>query len=242
MWGAFIQTDSPLVTEVVARSGLDWLVIDRQHGANGGPDRLFALLNAAELAGVPTIVRIPWKTDFSAAMAALDLGAQGVIVPMVDNAEEAAAIASATRYPPDGSRSFGPIATGLRRTPYVLAENNAATLVLTQIETVSGYAHVEEILAVPGVDGAYIGPQDLTITHGVWTPSPKDNPALNQMSERILTVAHEAGKIAVAHTFDAVEAVHWAAMGFDMVIAAGDAALVGAAAASTMATLRASAG
>ena len=98
LWGAFIGSNSALAAELMAQAGFDWLVIDLQHAPTGGSEQLAAMLRAT--GSTPTLVRIPWKTDYGTAMAALDAGAQGLIVPMLDTADEAARIAGAAGISP----------------------------------------------------------------------------------------------------------------------------------------------
>src|SRR6202035_4140434 len=90
----------------MAHAGFDWLVIDLQHAPAGGSEQLAAMLRAT--CSIPTLVRIPWKTDYGPDKDALDAGGQGLIVPMLDTAEEQKRIAVACRYPSAGYRSFGP--------------------------------------------------------------------------------------------------------------------------------------
>ena len=236
LWGAFLGSNSPGTAELMARAGFDWLVIDQQHAPTGGSEQLAALLRAT--GEVPTLVRIPWKTDFAAAMTALDAGAQGVIVPMMDDAAQAAAIAGACRYPPRGQRSFGPWRVASRIEGYSTEMADEFVLCLVQIETRDGLDNVEEILAVDGVDGAYIGPQDLSLSHGAGLNWRTDNPVLHELSERVLRACREAGKIAVAHTADPSDALHWGGLGFDMVTATSDGALLAAGAVAAVRTLR----
>lgn len=239
LWGAFVGTNSPLAAEIMARSGFDWLVVDLQHAPANGPQQLASMLTATSVADVPTLVRIPWKTDFAAAMTALDAGAQGVIVPMLDTADEAAAAAAACKYPPNGFRSFGPWRVGMLHENYAPETGDHHAVCLAQIETRSGMDNVQAILDVPGVDGAYIGPQDLSLSHGGNLNWRTDNALLHDLVERVLKACQEAGKISVAHTADPDDAVHWARLGFDMVTATSDTRLLGIGAASAVRTLHA---
>ena len=118
LWGAFVSSDSPHVAEIMGRSGFDWLVVDTQHAPVSGSGNLALMISAAGIAGSRVLVRIPWKTDFAAAMWALDAGADGVLAPMIDSAEEAAAIAGACRYPQlvSGASARGAYPSSTRRT------------------------------------------------------------------------------------------------------------------------------
>ena len=236
LWGAFISSNSALAAELMAQAGFDWLVIDLQHAPAGGPEQLAAMLRAT--GGTPTLVRIPWKTDFGTAMAALDAGAHGLIVPMVDTPEEAAAIAGACRYPSAGYRSWGPWRAG-QAPGYSPGQGDGHVLCLVQIETRAAIDNLDAIVAVPGIDGAYIGPQDLSLSHGGGLNWRTDNPVLHELSERILKSCRQAGKLAVAHTAEPQDARHWGALGFDMVTATSDTRLISVAGASAVELLRA---
>jgi len=237
LWGAFIGSNSALAAELMAQAGFDWLVIDLQHAPTGGSEQVAAMLRAT--GGTPALVRIPWKTDYGTAMAALDAGAHGLIVPMLDTPEEAAAIAGACRYPPAGHRSFGPWRAGLLTPGYTPGDGDRHVLCLVQIETRAAIENLDAIVAVPGIDGAYIGPQDLSLSHGGGLSWRTDNVVLHELSERVLKSCQRAGKLAVAHTAEPDDALHWGALGFDMVTATSDTRLISVAAASAVEKLRA---
>lgn len=237
LWGAFLGSNSAMCAELMAKAGFDWLVVDTQHAPSSGSEQLAAMLRAT--AGVPTLVRIPWKSDLAAAMTALDAGAQGLIVPMLDTAEEAALIAGACRYPPRGFRSFGPWRAALQVDDYGTADGDDAALCFVQIETRSGIENLDAIVDVPEVDGAYIGPQDLSLSHDGGLSWRTDNQALHELCERVVKACRRAGKLAIAHTADPDDALHWGRVGFDLVTATSDTRLVGIAAADAITTLRA---
>ena len=112
-------------------------------------------------------------------------------------------------------------------------------LCLVQIETRAAIDNLDAIVAVPGIDGAYIGPTDLSLSHGGGLNWRADNAVLHELSERVLESCHRAGKLAVAHTSDPGDALHWAGLGFDMVTATSDTRLISASAASAVEKLRA---
>jgi 4-hydroxy-2-oxoheptanedioate aldolase len=240
LWGAFLSSNSPIAAELMARAGFDWLVVDQQHAPVGGSEQLAAMLRAT--GDTPTLVRIPWKSDFGAAMTALDAGAHGLIVPMLDTAEEAALIAGACRYPPRGYRSFGPWRIGMQFDEYGTDDGDDLAMCLVQIETKAGIDNVDAIVNVPGVDGAYIGPQDLSLSNGGGLSWRADNKVLHELCERVLDACRRAGKIAVAHTADPGDARHWGELGFDMVTATSDTRLLGVSAAAALETLRSALG
>jgi 4-hydroxy-2-oxoheptanedioate aldolase len=238
-FGAWSILPSPFATELLARAGFDWMCVDCQHGQIGSIESLMPLLQVMNRHDVPAFVRIPWKNSVNFAMYSLDYGAQGVIVPMVDTPGEAAEIAAALRYPPLGARSWAPVRANLEIEGYTPERGNELVCCLIMIETRSALRHVEEILAVPGVDGAYIGPSDLLIAHGADSPPSTDNPLLAEMAERVLSACRDTGKIAGIHNFGPEGAAVWAERGFPLVTMSEDAALVHAGSTAQVQRLRA---
>ena len=123
-----------------------------------------AMVQAAAIRGTPVLVRVPWNEP-GAIMRALDAGAEGVIVPMVNTPDEARAAAGASRYPPLGFRSWGALRSGMAQPGFNPALGNEQTICLVMIETHEAVDNVEAILDVPGVDGVFVGPNDLAISH-----------------------------------------------------------------------------
>ena len=160
--GGWCAMGSAFALELVCSTGPDYVVVDCQHGLAGDP--LHHLLQAADAMRVPTLVRLPVK-DFGAVQRALDAGASGVIVPMVNDEDDARAAVLAAKYPALGERSFGPVRARLRL-PVALEAANRRTLCLVQIETGEALANLSSILDVDGIDGVYVGPADLAISLG----------------------------------------------------------------------------
>jgi 4-hydroxy-2-oxoheptanedioate aldolase len=158
--GAFASSSSPLLAELLAAAGAEFVIVDLQHGEATTAD-LPGMIRAIDLGGALPLVRVPW-CEPSVIMRALDAGAEGVVVPMVEDAEQAALAARASRYAPMGNRSFGPM-----RKPLGVADANAAIRCYPMVETPRGLANVEEIMAVDGVDGVFVGPVDLGICLGI---------------------------------------------------------------------------
>lgn len=161
--GLFIGLPSPASVEVVAASGPDFLCLDGEHSSFRG-ELLSNMLRAAELHRVPAIVRVPEGAPWLIAEV-LDAGAQGVLVPRVSSAAQAAQAVSAARFPPEGRRGAGPgrvAGYGYGVLPY-LDRAREETFVAVQIETPEAIADIDAILAVPGVDLAFIGPGDLGV-------------------------------------------------------------------------------
>jgi 4-hydroxy-2-oxoheptanedioate aldolase len=162
--GGSCATGQPFVAELIAQQGFDFVLLDAQHGLYAG-DALLQCLIAVEGRGVAPLVRVP-SSDPAGIGMVLDAGAHGVVVPMIETPADAERAVAACRYYPDGARSFGPLRASLRlgRDPRALADT---VLCLVMVETARGVDHIEEIAAVPGVDGVFIGPADLAITYGL---------------------------------------------------------------------------
>jgi 4-hydroxy-2-oxoheptanedioate aldolase len=153
---------------------------------------------------------------------ALDAGAAGVIVPLVDTAADAAAAVAASRYPPVGRRSYGPMRSALRIGPEP-AVANASVVVLAMIETPQGLANVEEIAATPGLDGLYVGPSDLTLAVGGATPAdPSVADVFAKALVRVRAACEAAGIAAGIHTASGTIAAERLAEGFTFVTIASD--------------------
>lgn len=196
--GYWVVLDSPVSTERIARLGYDYVALDAQHGLlgyNGMLTGLMAIDASAQAAGV---VRVE-ANNATAIGKALDAGAVAVIVPLVNNAQDAADAVKAAKYPPHGIRSYGPMRSALRVGP-VPAEADATTMVFAMIETPGGLENVEEIAAVEGLDGLYVGPSDLALAIGAAFPG---DPAIKDDFEaalkRVSAAAQDAGIAAGIH-------------------------------------------
>ena len=153
---------------------------------------------------------------------ALDAGAAGVIVPLVNTAEDAATAVAASRYPPAGVRSYGPTRSGMRIGP-APAEADSAVVVLAMIETADGLANVEEIAATPGLDGLYIGPSDLTLAVGGAGPAdPAVADAFESALGRVRRACEANGLAAGLHTRSGEEAAQRMSEGFTLLTVASD--------------------
>jgi 4-hydroxy-2-oxoheptanedioate aldolase len=219
--GYWVALDSPTSTERIASLGYDYVSLDGQHGLFGYSGML-AALTAIDAAGRAVgMVRVA-ANDPTQIGRALDAGAVGVIVPLVNSAEEAAAAVAASRYPPVGIRSYGPTRAMLRIGP-APADTNRTVIVLAMIETAEGLANVEEIAATPGLDGLYIGPSDLTIAVGGAAPGdPSVTDAFEAALVRIRQACEANGIAAGLHTRSGEEAAKRIPEGFTLLTVAGD--------------------
>lgn len=205
--------DCPGATERLARLGYDYLCLDGQHGLFGYSGMVSGLMAIDAAGGAAGVVRVA-ANDPPLIGRALDAGAAGVIVPLIDTAEQAAAAVAAGRYPPEGNRSYGPMRAGLRIGPEP-AQANAAVLVLAMIETAEGLSNVEAICATPGLDGIYVGPVDLCLALGGTYPGdPAVSAVFDAALDRILRAARSAGIAAGIHVFDGATATARFADGF----------------------------
>jgi 4-hydroxy-2-oxoheptanedioate aldolase len=192
--GYWSTLDAPMATERISRLGYDFVTLDAQHGLLGYSGILHGLLAIDAGQTAVGLVRVE-NNDLTVIGKALDAGAVGVIVPLVNTAADAAAAVAATKYPPVGGRSYGPARSALRIGP-VPAAANAATLVFAMIETPDGLANVEAICATAGLDGIYVGPSDLTIAVGGGYPG---DPAVETEFQAALeTIAKAAAAAGVA--------------------------------------------
>ena len=238
--GYWITLDSPVSTERIARTGYDYVCLDLQHGLLAYPG-LLAGMTAIDAAGAAVgVVRVE-ANDPTYIGKALDAGAGGVIVPLVDDATQAAAAVAAATYPPTGRRSYGPMRSGLRVGP-VPAESDAATLVLAMIETPQGLTNVAEICATPGIDGVYVGPSDLCLAVGGAFPN---DPAVAEEFEAALKTVREAaaaaGVAAGIHTASGQQAAQRLAEGYTFATVSSDLVHLEQAAAAHLATATATA-
>lgn len=165
--GLWLGMCSGYAAEMVAGAGFDWLLIDAEHAPNT-LDSVLAQLQALAPHPAHPVVRSAWN-DIVEIKRLLDVGATTLLIPMVQNANEAQRAVASTRYPPQGVRGVGAAlarASQWNRTPNYLKRANDQICVLVQVETVSAMAEIEAICAVDGVDGVFIGPSDLAADMG----------------------------------------------------------------------------
>lgn len=186
--GCWLSLASPYTTEVAATAGFDWLLVDGEHSPNDIP-MLLAQLQV--MGDVPAVVRLP-DGDPVKIKQALDIGAQSILIPMVDTAEEAEMLVRACRFPPAGTRGVGAFLARASRfgaIPDYVATADAEICLIVQIESQSALDNLDAILAVDGVDGAFIGPSDLAADLG---RSPAE-PEMRRLVMETLTRIDAAG-------------------------------------------------
>ncbi len=231
-FGLWAVLPGQLGAEILAASGPDYVCVDCQHGVVSY-SQMVAMLAAIDAAGATPLARVA-TNDLTHIGKALDAGARGIIVPLVESAGDAARAAAACRYPPEGNRSYGPI-----RAPIVLGSRepemlNRDTLCLVMVETKGGLQNVEEIVRTPGVDGVYIGPADLALSLGVNQGSEEHAAAV----ERIRAACELGGVAAGMHTTSGEGAGRYAEAGFDAVTCGMDSVFLSEAARRQLAAAR----
>lgn len=235
--GTFAAIPHPVAVEVTAQARPDFICIDWEH-AQIARDAIENLVRAADINGVPAMVRVPGHAP-EAIAAALDSGARGVLVPRVSSGEQAAAAVQATRYPPLGSRGVGPgRAAGYGyRIPDYLGRANAETLLAVQVETAAGLGNAEEIAAVEGVDVVFVGPGDLSVSIDAMGPAGAER--LNAAIETIFAAALRGGKVAGIFCAGPEDVARRAKAGASFFILASDAMFLGAGVSAGLAAARA---
>jgi 4-hydroxy-2-oxoheptanedioate aldolase len=220
---AWSQLPDALTVEALAATAVDAVTLDMQHGGHHEDSVLRAIAPIA-VAAKPALVRIP-VGRFDMASRALDFGAQAVIAPMVNTLDDARAFAAAMKYPPVGARSWGPFFARTRLGGGDgrdwMRQSNAETLAFAMVETRAALAIVDDILAVPGIDGVLVGPSDFSIA---WTSGATVDPSLEAMMEAIGHVAARAcaaGKHAAIYVVDPALVGRYVGMGYRL-IALGD--------------------
>jgi 4-hydroxy-2-oxoheptanedioate aldolase len=238
--GGWLSIGNPYTAEVMANLGFDWLCVDLQHGVIDYQD-MVAMLPAISTTATTPLVRVPWNEPYEI-MKALDAGAYGVIVPMVNNRDEAVRAVAACRYPPDGMRSFGPIRAALYGGRGYAAEANAEIACIVMIETAEGIENLRDIVTTPGVDGVYIGPSDLALALGMAPVGDNDDPRHAAVVERIRAACHAAGIAVGIHTSSVEFTRRYVDAGFQFVTLGSDSGFMSRAASLELRSVRGKAG
>ena len=194
--GLFVNSHSPTVAEQLAYSGYDWLLVDTQHGPMHN-EKLSAMLSGIANGGAKSLVRVGAYNDRPGIQQALDLGADGVLVPYINTAEEARQAVSCTKYPTAGTRSvYFPQRSMNKAGLLGYAGNfNKDGIVALQVETASCIEHIAEIAAVPGVDILFLGQNDLCMSMGLFEkyefPHMYTSPELNAATTKLMEHARK---------------------------------------------------
>jgi 4-hydroxy-2-oxoheptanedioate aldolase len=223
--GLWLGLANNYTAELIGSAGFDWLLIDGEHAPNTLQTMVGQLQAIAPFASHP-IVRPAWA-DHVALKQILDLGVQTVLAPMVDNAEQAAEIVRATRYPPAGIRGVGSAlarASQFNRTADYLTTANEEICVLVQIESLQAVKELDKILTVDGVDGVFIGPADLSASLGyIGQPN---HPEVVKVIEQSIAKIVAAGKAPGILMADKQQAKHYLSLGALFVAVGSDIGLL----------------
>lgn len=234
--GCWLGIPSSYSAEIMGHQGFDWVCVDTQHGAIDYTSA-FPMLQAISLTPAMPFVRVPWNEP-SIIMKYCDAGAYGIVVPMIETADDARAAVRAIRYPPVGIRSYGPNRVPMYAgTDYGSKANDEIALIL-MIETEKALENLEEIASVPGIDAFYIGPADLSQALGLGPAYDANNPKHAAAVTRVREAAESHGIIPGIHTSGSVLSNRYLQEGFKMVMLTTDTAGVIANAKSEMAAIQ----
>lgn len=236
-FGVWLNTGSHIVAELAGHSGFDWCLVDGEHG----PQTLSEMVQQLQaLASTPThaVVRVP---DAQAWMIkqVLDIGAQTVLVPMVDTGEQAAEMGRAIRYPPLGNRGMGAAiarASSFGAMADYVRDAGDQTCLLVQAESAAALENIDEIANAQGVDGVFIGPADLSADMGY--PGNADHPDVLAAIDHMIDRIHAADKISGILTFAPERSRYYADRGVGFVGIGADVAIFGRALRATVDAVR----
>ena len=223
--GLWLSLANPYTAELCATAGFDWLLIDGEHSPNDLRTVLAQLQAVAPYRAHP-VVR-PVKADVAGIKLLLDIGAQSLLVPMIDTAEEAREVVAATRYPPHGVRGVGSAVARASRWGDIkdyVAHAGDQTCVLVQVETAKALGSIERICAVDGIDGVFIGPADLAASMG--HPGKPGEPEVQRAIDDAIRRIVACGKAAGTLTSDLALAQKYLTLGCSFVAAGIDARLL----------------
>ena len=201
--GSWITIGSNTIAEILANAGFDWLVVDLEH-TTISLEQAGEIIRTIELSGVPSLVRLT-SNDENQIKRVMDAGAQGIVVPMVQDAGDAVRAVAATRYPPLGNRGVGLARAqqyGASFKEYLAwqADINFGPVVIVQIEHIDAVDNLKEILSVSGVDAFIIGPYDLSCSMGI--PGEFENPKFIKTMERIIKISSELNAVSGLHVVE----------------------------------------
>ena len=221
---AWLTLEGPASAAAVAAAGFDSVTLDLQHGAAEPHDaaRIFA---AIEIAGSVPLARTRWK-DPAELMRTLDVGARGIICPMVGSRAEAEAFVTACRYPPEGIRSYGPVHGALGAGREHVTRANEIVLTFAMIETAEGFGNLDQIASTPGLNGLYVGPSDLSLGLGLDTFADLGDPLLLEALDAVVAAAKRHEIVAGVHAPSPERSAAMAERGFRFVTPAVDTSVI----------------
>lgn len=223
--GIWLTSGAAVLAELAGNAGFDWCLIDGEHGPNTVSEML-PQLQALAISDTPAVIRIA-NAEAWMVKQALDLGCQTVLVPMVDDAQTADAMAKAMRYPPEGNRGMGAAlarATSFGSVADYPITANQEICLLVQAESVAALNNIDAIAATDGVDGVFVGPADLSADMGY--PGQAGHPKVEAAIDHMIARITAAGKIAGIITFDEARLKEYAEKGVTFLGVGGDMAVL----------------
>lgn len=226
-FGLFLNAHSPTIAEQLAHSGYDWLLVDTQHGPMHY-EKLSAMLCAISNGGAKSLVRVGGYSDRPGIQQALDLGADGVLIPYINTAEEAREAVSCTKYPRVGTRSVYFPQRSMNKAGLLgyAGSANQNTIVALQVETASCIEHMEEIAAVPGIDILFLGQNDLCMSMGLYEkyefPHMYTSPELGAATQKLIDNARKNNVILGLFLFGTARVGEFLEKGFTFISIGND--------------------
>lgn len=221
-FGAWLSIPSTLSAQVLSHAGYDYICLDLQHGLIDDAAAAEMLLAISTTDATP-FVRVP-ANDFAAINRVLDAGALGVVVPLVQTSDDAHRAASACRYPPNGTRSYGPVRAALAHGPDYFAQANDLVAIVPMIETRQAAEEIDSIASLPGVDAVYVGPNDLSLAFGQ-APAPDNDGAYKRAYHAVAESCATHGIAAGIHGNADLSQKHMAS-GYRMITVSSDVGLL----------------
>src|SRR3954471_15335493 len=225
--GLFLNSHSPTVAEQLAHSGYDWLLVDTQHGPMGN-ERLSGMLAGIANGGATSMVRVGGYADRAGIQQSLDMGADGVLVPYINTADEARAAVSCCRYPTAGTRSVYFPQRSMNKgglLGYAGAANDNVIVAL-QVETADCIKNIEQIAAVKGVDMLFLGQNDLCMSMGLYEqykfPDMYTSPELNEATNKLIAAAKKNNVILGVFLFGTSRVGEFLEKGFPLISVGND--------------------
>jgi 4-hydroxy-2-oxoheptanedioate aldolase len=226
-FGLFLNAHSPTIAEQLAHSGYDWLLVDTQHGPMHY-EKLSAMLCGVANGGAKSLVRVGGYSDRAGIQQALDLGADGVLIPYINTAEEAHEALSCTKYPRAGTRSVYFPQRSMNKAGLLgyAGSANQNTIVALQVETASCIEHMEEIAAVPGIDILFLGQNDLCMSMGLYEkyefPHMYTSPELGAATQKLIDNARKNNVILGLFLFGTARVGEFLEKGFTFISIGND--------------------
>ena len=225
--GLFLNSSSPTVAEQLAHSGYDWLLVDTQHGPMGN-ETLSGMLAGIANGGAKSLVRVGQYTDRAGIQQALDMGADGVLIPYINSADEARQAVSCARYPTAGTRSVYFPQRSMNREGLLgyAGKANENVIVALQVETADCIKNIDEIAAIPGVDILFLGQNDLCMSMGLYEkykfPDMYTSPELNAATDKLKGAARKNNVILGVFLFGTSRVGEFLERGFPFISVGND--------------------